>query len=180
MRGPAFNLVNGALLMAISVVLTRFASFYVLPSIRVGFGPVPIYLAGLLMGPVHGGGVGALSDLLGFWLNTGGYAFPNPLITLAFACRGTLPPLLLKLLGGEISFRRLLAVLALTEVVAGLLLTTLGLSQILGVPFAKLLLPRMVSTSIHVFAYSLIVYPVYVKVYSLLGGACYTPLATRR
>jgi len=158
------TMVHASILIAISIVLTRFASFMLTPYIRLGFGPIPIYLGGILFGPWVGAMIGGLADLIGFWFNTFGAALPNPFIALASVCRGLLPPLFLKILGAkQPSFKALLITIALTEIVAGLGLTTYGLTTIYHLPFSVLIVPRLVSTSILVLINSLILYPISTK-----------------
>lgn len=158
------SMVHASILIAISIVLTRFASFMLTPYIRLGFGPLPIYLGGILLGPWIGAMIGGLADLIGFWFNTFGAAYPNPFITLASVCRGLLPPLFLRLLGTkELSFRNILITIILTEIVSGLGLTTYGLTMIYKLPFSVLIVPRLVSTSILVLIYSVILYPITAK-----------------
>lgn len=69
------KIVLAAFLMALSIVLTRFASFYItitgFPSQRFGFGSIPIVLSSLLCGPILGTIVGAGADLIG------AFAFPS-------------------------------------------------------------------------------------------------------
>ena len=57
-----------AVMCAISVVFTRLLSFQIpiagLPVIRIGFGSIPIIIAGIVCGAFWGGVVGAVADLL--------------------------------------------------------------------------------------------------------------------
>ncbi|MCS7233278.1 MAG: folate family ECF transporter S component [Synergistetes bacterium] len=164
MRFSTSTMVHASILIAISIVLTRFASFMLTPYIRLGFGPVPIYIGGILFGPWVGAIIGALADIVGFWFNTFGAAFPNPFITLASLCRGLLPPLFLKALGAkQLTFRSLIISIILTEIVAGLGLTTYGLTLIYKVPFSVLIVPRLISTSLLVIIYSLLIYAIATK-----------------
>ncbi len=55
-----------AMLIAISIILSRFLGFYLDPnSLRISFEAAPIILAGVWMGPVAGLVVGGIADLLG-------------------------------------------------------------------------------------------------------------------
>lgn len=164
MRFSTSTMVHASILIAISIVLTRFASFMLTPYIRLGFGPVPIYIGGILFGPWVGAIIGALADIVGFWFNTFGAAFPNPFITLASLCRGLLPPLFLKASGAkQLTFRSLIISIILTEIVAGLGLTTYGLTLIYKVPFSVLIVPRLISTSLLIIIYSLLIYAIATK-----------------
>lgn len=83
--------------IAISIILTRIFAIMVpiagLPALRIGFGAIPIQISGILMGPVIGGIVGVIADLLGFVMNPGGGIF-FPGFTLTAALNGIIPGLL--------------------------------------------------------------------------------------
>ena len=68
-----------ALLAALSIVLGKYLAINVTDSIRFSFENLSILLAGIFLGPLVGGIVGAVADLVGCLMV--GYAI-NPLITL--------------------------------------------------------------------------------------------------
>lgn len=103
-KGKALNrgfstavMVKAGLLAGISIVLTRFFSLMVLlggmPTLRVGFGSVPIMLAGMLFGPLVGGAVGVVADLVGFAINPMGTVY-IPGFTVTAALFGVIPGVL--------------------------------------------------------------------------------------
>ena len=57
--------VFSAVLIAMSIVFTRFFSINIGTSIRIGFGRFPIMLASIYYGPIFGLFVGAIADFLG-------------------------------------------------------------------------------------------------------------------
>jgi riboflavin transporter len=69
------------LLIAFSVILSRFASFRLsfagIENIRFGLGTLPIMLAGILFGPLIGGLVGIVSDIIGFMASPMGAYMPH-------------------------------------------------------------------------------------------------------
>ncbi len=82
-------LVITALLIAISIILTRFFSIS-MPTLRIGFGDVPVILGGMFFGPLVGAVTGALSDFIGYLINPmGGTYFPG--FTVSAALRGAIP-----------------------------------------------------------------------------------------
>lgn len=90
-------LVKASILAAISVVLTRALSIMVplggLPALRVGFGSIPLIMAGMMFGPVVGGVVGVVADLVGVMMNPmGGSFFPG--FTLSSALYGVISGLM--------------------------------------------------------------------------------------
>ncbi len=81
-------LVKASLLTAVSIVLTRFFSYMIplggLPALRIGFGNIPLILAGMMFGPLVGGIVGVVSDLVGYMITPmGGTFFPGFTLTAA-------------------------------------------------------------------------------------------------
>ena len=80
-----------AMLTAASIVLSRLCVIYLTPTLRVEFGNLPIFLAGLFLGPASGVIVGGLADVLGATLS--GVVYCPPL-TLAAMFIGLLAGLL--------------------------------------------------------------------------------------
>lgn len=90
-------LVKAGLLAGLSIIFTRVFSFMIplagLPALRIGFGGLPITMAGILFGPLVGGIVGVVADLIGFMMNPmGGTYFPG--FTLSAALTGIIPGLM--------------------------------------------------------------------------------------
>lgn len=89
-------MVKAAFLVAISVILTRFFAV-MLPiagiagTLRFGFGMVPIILSGILFGPLVGGAVGLVADLIGVLVNPQGAFFIG--FTLSSMLYGIIPAL---------------------------------------------------------------------------------------
>ncbi len=125
------SLVTASLLIALSVILSRFLSIQLGQTVRIGFGKLPIILAGVFLGPWWGLAVGGLSDLLGFFVNPMGGMF-LPGITLSAALSGFLPGLWVHV----ILKNRKLPTIALSAIVNGifvdLMLTTLWLTLAFG------------------------------------------------
>ena len=87
------TLVSCALLAALSVVFARFIIPMPNESTRFSIEAVPIYLAGMLFGPMAGGLVGFCADFVGCLFSGFGY---NPLFSL--------PPILYGVFGGVFRF----------------------------------------------------------------------------
>ncbi len=91
----------GGLLLALIIIFTRFLSFQnipLIPFVRISIGPALIIFASLLLGPIYGGIIGGLSDILGILLvpNALGYSI-NPFFTLIYTLLGVLPWCVFKL-----------------------------------------------------------------------------------
>ena len=92
----------GGLLLALIIILTRFLSIQnipVIPFVRVSIGPSLIIFASLVFGPIYGGLIGGLSDILGIVLvpNALGYGI-NPWFTVVYTLLGVLPWCVYKLI----------------------------------------------------------------------------------
>lgn len=86
-------LTMAGILAAMGVILQRFSIS--LPLVRIGIGPVPTIVSGLLLGPVLGGATGLVKDLAGFLLAPPASGSFFPPITVIQMLYGILPPLLL-------------------------------------------------------------------------------------
>ncbi|MEI6157806.1 MAG: folate family ECF transporter S component, partial [Atribacterota bacterium] len=93
MKAETRSVVLQGLLIALGVILTRFASIRVsiggIEGIRIGVGTLPIMMAGILMGPLSGSLVGCLVDIIGYALNPMGPYMPH--FTLTAALYGFIP-----------------------------------------------------------------------------------------
>jgi len=128
-----------ALLIALSVVLTRFASVRLpiggVEALRIGFGSLPIVLAGLMMGAGNGALVGAVADVIGFMLWPMGPYMPH--FTLASALKGAVPAAVMKLKRGSTqSTPDLFLSIAVGHALVSLLLVPYFLQQLFGIPMA--------------------------------------------
>ena len=123
------RMVTAALLVALSIVASRFLSINT-PIIRIGFGWLPILLAGLLYGPGWGFIVGALADFIGANLFPFGPYFPG--FTLSAGLSGAIVPVLLGRDRWRSSYWKLLGAIAISEVVTSVILNTYWLMIITG------------------------------------------------
>lgn len=126
-----------ALLTALEIVLSRFLSIST-PYTKIGFAFVPVAVAGILLGPLCAGVVGALADVLCAVLFPIGAYFPG--FTLTAFLMGLCYGLFLK---GKQSFPRILGAVAVHQLVLSLLLNSLWISVLYGSPYRPLLLTRL-------------------------------------
>lgn len=159
------NLVKGAFLAAISIVLTRFLSFVYLEIIRIGFGNLPIILSGLLFGPLVGGITGAAADLIGVLINPMGV--PHLGFTLTSVLEGVIPGLLsiyflkhYKKPGSPFTFWRVLLTVFIVVMGSSLILNTIWLSQLYGNPFSIVIKPRIIAALIVLPIHSFLIYTI--------------------
>lgn len=170
MKKPALtSLVTASLFATVSIVFTQFLSFY-LPflgsnSVRIGFGHVPLLLAGLLLGPFWGAATGAVADFVGAVVfPVGGAYFPG--FTITAMLTGLIPGLLKKYMGNRrLSWLHILSITLVTEVVVSVFLNTLWLSMIYGMDYWAALLVRLPITLCMCVVYAAINYPLYTRAF---------------
>lgn len=98
------TLAYGALLIAISVVLARLLSFAPVPEIRISLDKFPIFLAGMLFGPLAGAMVGFAADFIGCLFSPYGF---NPIFTLPAILYGLFGGLYRPMLAKKLTLPRL-------------------------------------------------------------------------
>ena len=135
------------LFIAISIILSRFFAGDMiiggLSVLRISFGPVPIYLSGMLLGPVYGAIAGVLADSLGYLVKPLGPYFPG--FAINGALTGLIPALLTNYYRQNESWWRLFLIIALVETITSILLTPLWLSMITGKAFIAFLPSNLIS-----------------------------------
>ncbi len=75
------------MLISLNIDLRRIASIRIaiggIEGIRIGFGALPVILAGIMFGPTAGGIVGAAGDMVGYYINP--LAFKARILYILFA-----------------------------------------------------------------------------------------------
>lgn len=96
MKNKNFNytlqIVFLAMMMALTIVLTRFVSIPVGNTFRIGIGRLPVFASSMWFGPIPGLIVATGADIIGAVLTTGW----NPVLTIPAALAGLLPGVLAK------------------------------------------------------------------------------------
>jgi ECF transporter S component (folate family) len=91
------KLVLASIFVSLAIIFTRFTSFQLGNYLRLGLGDLPILLAGIILGPLWGAAVGALSDVLGFFtMPLGDFFIPG--ITLSAALWGFIPGIIVRMI----------------------------------------------------------------------------------
>lgn len=128
-----------AVLLAMEVVLSRFFSIAT-PVTKFSFAFVPLAVCGALFGPVYGGIMGALADLLGATLFPIGPYFPG--YTLNNALHGVALGMALK--EGRRKWWQLAMALVFNHVVVGIFLSALWGHMLTGNPYWAVVAHRVV------------------------------------
>ena len=88
------KLTISAFFIALVIIFSKLLSIGNIPGVpflRVSLGPTLLIFASLLLGPIYGGTIGFLSDLIGYFtLDRTGYAY-NPLFSITYILYGILP-----------------------------------------------------------------------------------------
>lgn len=131
------------MLLALEVVLGMF-TLNVSPILKIGFSFLPVAAAGMLFGPVAGGAVGALGDIVSYFISPTGPYFPG--FTLNGFVSGFLYGLFL--FGKRITLLKAFLAKTAVTVVTSLLLTPLWLSILYSKAFFAVLSARVVANLI--------------------------------
>ena len=157
---PTKKIVYMAFLMALNIILERMLSlripFFGVEGIRIGFGALPVILAGITFGPLAGGIVGGLGDLLGFSIMPlGGYM---PHFTLTAFLTGFIPGLLFfYVFKKKYSFWSLLIPIAVGQVITSIILVPIFLNVLFGSPVLPVLIPRLIAEPMHMVLYAYLI-----------------------
>lgn len=155
------QLVVMALLIALEIILTRFLSIET-PTLRIGFGFLPVAIMAILYGPWWTGAAGVISDLVGMMLMPKAAFFPGFTLT-AFLTGAIFGLILYK---KQITWKRTLIAVLTVNIICSLGLDTLWLSMMYGDSFLVLLPARLVKTAIMIPLQTILIYSVWTRAIS--------------
>jgi Protein of unknown function (DUF1393). len=157
------NILLLALFAAISIIFTRFLSFYLpivtVNSVRISLGNIPIILAGLLLGPFAGAATGIVADIIGATMFSAFGYFPG--FTLSACLVGFLPGVLKHRFKDPSKLSSILIIVYITELITSIGLNTLWLSIMTNMNYFILMVPRAGITILMAFLYSWIIFVLY-------------------
>lgn len=84
-----------AMLLALSIIATRFIGVYVTPYVRLSAGVSITMFSSILLGPISGAVIGGVGDILGILIYNPSNVAINPIITFTYALMGATPGLLM-------------------------------------------------------------------------------------
>ncbi len=152
-----------ALLIALNIILSRFLSVRVplggAEGLRIGFGSLPVIFAGVFMGPVAGGIVGAVGDMIGYFINPIGAYMPH--FTFTAALRGIIPGLIILLMTRsrkEMGIFPLFLAVSITLITVEIFMIPYFIETLFGVFRAVLVPPRIIQTIITIPLYSILLF----------------------
>jgi len=146
-----------AFLIALSIILTRILSIRIpiagVEGVRIGFGSLPTIFAGIAFGPLAGGIVGAVSDLLGYFINPMGAYMPH--FTFTSFLTGFIPGLMVFFVLKRCrTFWVILVAILTGQIISSLILVPYFINQLFGVPLAVLIPPRLISQLVNIPLYA--------------------------
>lgn len=139
------KIVYAALFIAMGVVITRFFSIQ-LPTLRIGFGFIPTMLAGLFFGPLLGGVIAAITDIIGATLFPVGSFFIGFTIS-AFLCGAIYGMFFHK---NEVNYKSVIAAVLIKIGLVDVCLNTLWLKMMTGKAFMVLLPARLIKNIVFI------------------------------
>lgn len=145
-----------ALLVALGIVLTRFLSLRFaigsIEGVRIGFGGFPAIFGGIILGPLAGGVIGAVTDVLGFFINPMGPYMPHFSITAALT--GAIPGFIyIYFLKRQSTWVNLILAISIGQIITSLLLTPYFLQTLFEIPMTVTMIPRLVGQAINIPIY---------------------------
>lgn len=154
------ELVFLSLLISLNVVLTRVASIRIgyggIEGFRIGFGSFPTILAGIMFGPAGGGVVGAVGDIIGYYINPMGPYVPH--FSISAALTGILPALILIPFKSPFpKYWHLILAIGIGQIVTSVFLTPYFLKIVFNIPMFATLPGRILSQAVQIPLYSSLV-----------------------
>jgi riboflavin transporter len=154
------KLVYMSFLISLSIVLTRILSLRIpifgVEGIRIGFGGLPIIFASVIFGPMTGGIVGAVSDLIGYFINPIGAYMPH--FTLTAFLTGFVPGFFIFYVFREKrNYITLLVSIAIGQTISSIILVPYFIHILFGAPLKAILVPRLIGEPINIVIYAYLV-----------------------
>lgn len=158
MKNKSTKLVLIALLVALNIILVRFASINLGPSLRINFGFITIVIMGILFGPRYSALGAALADFIGaIVFPTGGAYFPG--FTLSALVTGYIYGKMFY--GHKLSISRIVISNLLVILIVQFFLNTLWISLIYRKAFIVLISARIIKSFVMLPVESLIIIGTY-------------------
>jgi ECF transporter S component (folate family) len=145
-----------ALLIALEIILTRFLSIET-PTLRIGFGFLPVAIMAILYGPWWTGAAGIVGDLVGMTLMPKAAFFPGFTLT-AFLTGVIFGFILYK---KPVTWKRTMGAALAVNIICSLFLDTIWLSMMYGDSFLVLLPARLVKVIIMIPLETILIYTVW-------------------
>lgn len=147
-----------ALLIALNVVLSRIGSIRIggggVEFVRIGFGAFPVVFAGIIFGPLAGGIIGAIGDIVGILISPMGPYLPH--FTLNAALTGIIPGIVMIKCKNKkcmASFWKLTLAISAGQILSGTILWAYFMHSLFGMSYAAILPTRIISQLVNIPIY---------------------------
>lgn len=155
------NVAIYGMLIGLNVILTRYASIRIggggTEAIRIGFGGYPVIFAGIVFGPLAGGIVGAVGDLIGMVVSPMGAFMPH--FTLVAALTGIIPGVIMLMFKepkAKTNFGKLLIAIAIGQVITSVFMTPYFMEKLFSIPMVVKVPERAITQAIQIPLYAYI------------------------
>jgi len=163
------------LLISLSLIFTRIFSFQILNNtLRIGFGELPILIAGIVFGPIAGMLTGGIADFVGAtFISPFGWYPPLTIAPILLGLiSGTMWYFMRKMEDFHISFIRIFIVILTSHFIANIVVGTYWLSVLMNTNFWALVFPRAILRVIMTFLESYLIYMIYkTKLIKVMRGS---------
>ncbi|MCF8009365.1 MAG: folate family ECF transporter S component, partial [Halanaerobiales bacterium] len=124
--------------------------------IRIGFASLPIIIGGIFFGPVIGGLIGGIADILGYFINPLGAYMPH--FTLTSFLTGFIPGLVIYYgFNHKINTYSLVISIMTGQVISSVILVPVFLQMLFSIPIKVTIVPKIVGEGINIFLYTYII-----------------------
>ena len=145
-----------AFMVTLEIIFTRFLAIET-PIIRIGFGFIPVSMAGMMFGPLLAGIVGVMADILGMIIFPKGAYFPGFTLS-AFTVAVIYGFFFYK---KSVSLKRVLLAVGIITLFVNLTMNTMWLTIITGKAAKALLIPRSIKEIAMFPVHTVLVYTVW-------------------
>jgi ECF transporter S component (folate family) len=151
------KMVYSSFLVTLAIILTRLLSFRMaiggVEGIRIGFGSLPIIFGGIMLGPAAGGLIGALSDLIGYFINPIGAYMPH--FTFTAFLTGFIPGVIMfYVFNKKITYLTLFIAIFTGQIISSVILVPIFLKMLFEIPLKVSMIPKVVGEPINVALYT--------------------------
>lgn len=153
------NIAYYSILIALNIILTRVGSIRIggggVEFVRIGFGGYPIIFAGIIFGPLAGAIIGAIGDVIGYFINPIGAYMPH--FTIVAALTGIIPGVVIRLFKdkkSKNSFWKLILAIGIGQIITSIFLTPYFLQTLFSVPMITTVPGRIITQIVQIPLYA--------------------------
>lgn len=135
--GNVKMMVLSAIFVALSIVFGKLLGINIGGGLRASLENLPVLMAGIFFGPIVGGAVGLIADVVGSLMV--GYEI-NPIITLGAVCIGVISGVLANLIKTDKIPLKVFPAVLIAHIIGSMIVKSIGLYLFFHIPMPELLL----------------------------------------